>query len=913
MKPLRQFSKSTHSRRVAAWALTVAFCQTLPATAGVLAYEGFAYPEGGEIEGGAGGSGWAAAWIEQANAGGSEVIAAGNLVTGYPNFDAASQGKSATLNAGHRVARLLDVSPAGPFGTLGYLDGNGNIGADGTTLYLSVVLAETSGNANGYFEFVFNRDNLGDPGRIGGIGDDLGTADFNLRAGGTHTRLITRDTNVHRFVVRFDFLPGNDRITVYADPTQIVEPGAGDVQMTQADMSFDGFSFATFGGDNILNVDEIRVTTSYAEAAIAGAPEWTAASGAFGTAANWSSGQVPDGLSASILNGGTAKIVDGDGFTVDSLFLGGYAGSGTLKVEGGSLYPTTLRVGGTNALGGSGTGTVTMTAGEIVGGGVEEIWFGSRGGEGTLNMSGTSSLTNNQQIHFGRDGGTGHGTIAGSAYFSATQVGIGLASPGKTSEVTVEGDAFFSVNGGNLVAGWSGDATGKGILNIHDSATVTVNGEFRVGFAGASGRLAADGGTLQVSGPDGYLVSGRTGGTGEIEISGNAVVEVTRFMMAGADGTGNGTITVDGGASVIAERFTVAYEQDTSGVITVNGGTLLATSTGGTGVVLGGGGNGVMRQLNLNGGMITASGFAKKDGDLALDINFNGGTVRASEDNPDFFRSGDFDGSSAGIVAGDLELAAGGLNFDTAGFNVGITQALSSNGGLKKSGTGTLIIAAAGTYSGGTSVTDGTLELANPSLNDNSTVSISGASSILSLSHGASDTIANLVIDGVEKGPGLYRSAQGSGPGTVLPQLSGTGVLNVSGQSLNYATWLAANAPATGFGTDSDRDGIPNGVEHVLGTSPNQSTPGLAVSAGINGSAVLTHSLNPQLAADVSYDYEWSSDLVQWRKSGGTNTSGMSATITASPPVQGVVTVTATPGGTVVGKLFVRLAAGLAD
>jgi hypothetical protein len=272
MKPLRQFSRCSNPRRFAAWAFTVAFCHSLPATADVLAYEGFAYTEGAEIEGGSGGSGWGAAWIEQASGGGSEVIAAGNLITGNPNFDAASQGNSATVIAGHRVGRLLDVSPAGPFGTLGYLDGNGNIGADGTTVYLSVVLSETSGNANGYFEFVFSRDNLGDPGRIGGIGDDLGTAAFNLRTGGTHSPLIARDTDVHRFVVRFDFLPGNDRVTVFADPTQLVEPPAGDVQVTHSDMSFDGFTFAAFNNGNILNVDEIRVTTSFAEAAIAGPP-----------------------------------------------------------------------------------------------------------------------------------------------------------------------------------------------------------------------------------------------------------------------------------------------------------------------------------------------------------------------------------------------------------------------------------------------------------------------------------------------------------------------------------------------------------------------------------------------------------------------------------------------------------------
>lgn len=136
------------------------------------------------------------------------------------------------------------------------------------------------------------------------------------------------------------------------------------------------------------------------------------------------------------------------------------------------------------------------------------------------------------------------------------------------------------------------------------------------------------------------------------------------------------------------------------------------------------------------------------------------------------------------------------------------------------------------------------------------------------------------------------------------------GRLSVAPAAVNtYASWLAANAPATGFTTDTDHDGVPNGVEHVLGTSPNAFSVGLTHVSGTATSATFTHTLNPNLATDVSYSYEWSSDLIEWKASGVSNAGGVTATINASVPVGDVVTVTTSVTGGSTQKLFTRIQA----
>jgi hypothetical protein len=241
--------------------LSALLCGLSSAHAAVLAYEGFDYTPGSQITGQSGGTGWGGSWIQQADAGGTEIISTGSLASVNSGYNAASAGNSATLNAGHRVARLLDTSAGGTFGAAGYLDGSSNIGADGTSLYLSFTLSETSGNNGGYYEVVFNRDDLGDGGRIAGVGDDLRFGTINLRTAGDQTPIMNRDTNVNLFVLRIDYAAGNDTVSVWANPTGSTL-GAPGLQVQNSDMSFDGISFAAFNDSNSIHVDELRFGTT---------------------------------------------------------------------------------------------------------------------------------------------------------------------------------------------------------------------------------------------------------------------------------------------------------------------------------------------------------------------------------------------------------------------------------------------------------------------------------------------------------------------------------------------------------------------------------------------------------------------------------------------------------------------------
>jgi hypothetical protein len=95
----------------------------------------------------------------------------------------------------------------------------------------------------------------------------------------------------------------------------------------------------------------------------------------------------------------------------------------------------------------------------------------------------------------------------------------------------------------------------------------------------------------------------------------------------------------------------------------------------------------------------------------------------------------------------------------------------------------------------------------------------------------------------------------------------------------------------------------------VLGTNPNTFSTGLTqVSANAN-SVTFKHSLNSTIPSDVSYSYEWSSDLAEWKASGVANTAGTVGTIVPSAPVSNEVTVTSTQSGTPATRLFTRIRA----
>ena len=241
---------------------------------GLLAYEGFNYGQSSsDIAGANGGFGWASAW---ANVNGSSSQSFANSLVGGANtpagYDVHSLDGSLAIANSSRKGRFFDCSPTGNFAQHGYIDGNGNIGVDGTTLYLSFLQQPSS--TSPFYEFEFKRRDLGDGGRIGGIGNDVGSGnnDANLRiessAGGNSTfyDLGPGDTGVNFYVLRIDYHTGNDTVTVYRNPTSATEPVTPTLTVPNiADMSFDGISFGAYLNGVTVSHDEVRVGMTWAD------------------------------------------------------------------------------------------------------------------------------------------------------------------------------------------------------------------------------------------------------------------------------------------------------------------------------------------------------------------------------------------------------------------------------------------------------------------------------------------------------------------------------------------------------------------------------------------------------------------------------------------------------------------------
>ncbi len=262
MKLISPKSRAKCAALLAGWLLAPAGLQ-----AAQLAYEGFNYPTGpATLTGQTGGTGWSAGWATIV--GTSADIVAGSLAaTGHApaGFDAASLGNCCNLGNNRRVGRMLDTTGGGAFGSRGYRDANGRIGADGKSIYISF-LQQPNGSTS-YYEFEFHRDDLGDPGRIGGIGNDQGSnTNVFLRSGAAQTAVGPGNFAVNFYVVRIDFKPGNDDVYVYQNPTSATEPGVPTLtKLAASDMSFNGISLGAYLGSRTVAHDEIRIGETYAD------------------------------------------------------------------------------------------------------------------------------------------------------------------------------------------------------------------------------------------------------------------------------------------------------------------------------------------------------------------------------------------------------------------------------------------------------------------------------------------------------------------------------------------------------------------------------------------------------------------------------------------------------------------------
>lgn len=334
------------------------------------------------------------------------------------------------------------------------------------------------------------------------------------------------------------------------------------------------------------------------------------------------------------------------------------------------------------------------------------------------------------------------------------------------------GGGTFNQSGGNLTLGtlWLGrtssDAGGASRIpnyNLSGGTVSTQAIQWGNGSNTPGVRISISAGTFGFTGTSSSMGGAATGSSNINMTGGTFNATSATVLYLGNGGTGKGTINLSGTSEFNAASATLVLGQagtsGSLGTLTLADTSKITTST----VVLGGANStfATAGVINLNGGTLATGSIRKGASSIASSstanvIHANGGTIvaLANAGNSDFFL-GTF-----------VDLAAGGLKFNTNENYVSISNPLAGAGGLTKQGPGTLALTSNSlTYTGDTVVSEGNLSLTNGTLPDTAHVSIAtGDDTHLDLAHGLQDAIGSLTLGGVAKPNGVYGSSYSSAP-----------------------------------------------------------------------------------------------------------------------------------------------------
>jgi hypothetical protein len=137
---------------------------------------------------------------------------------------------------------------------------------------------------------------------------------------------------------------------------------------------------------------------------------------------------------------------------------------------------------------------------------------------------------------------------------------------------------------------------------------------------------------------------------------------------------------------------------------------------------------------------------------------------------------------------------------------------------------------------------------------------------------------------------------------------------SASAAAPTFNTWIASYQVGglTGFTDDPDHDGIPNGVENLLGTAPDSASPGLTQIAATATALTFQHTRSNSPAAGLTSSYQWSADLQSWHPSAA-SVGGLTAVIAdtilidRAAPLNDIIQVTATVTQGAAPQLHLRL------
>ena len=476
---------------------------------------------------------------------------------------------------------------------------------------------------------------------------------------------------------------------------------------------------------------------------------------------------VLNGPSANLVGGGT---IDTNGFqTTIAQGISGAggltkAGAGTLILTGNSGYTggTTINA-GILQLGDGGT------AGGIVGDVADNGTLAFDRSDTVTFPSAISGAGNLTQIGTGTTVLTGTSTYTGGTAIGAgtLQLGAGGASGSILGDVADNGTLAFdrsdtvtfpsAISGaGNLTQIGTGTTVLTG-TSTYTGGTAIGAGTLQLGAGGASGSIlgdVADNGTLAFNRSDTVIFPGLISGAGGIVQAGTGTTILTQnetftggtVISQGTLQLGNGGGTagrvmgpiIDNGALVFNRADLVSSPGQISGTGTVaqvgTGTTILSatnTYTGGTTITAGtlqiGDGNNsgsivgnVLNDATLSfnradtvtfPGVVSGTGLLVNNGSgttiLTGENTYTGGTRVAAG----AIQLGG--GGTSGSIAGDVSLTSGTLIFNRAD-TVTFPGTISGAGGsVVQAGAGTTILTGSNTFTNGTTISAGTLQLGN--------------------------------------------------------------------------------------------------------------------------------------------------------------------------------------------------------
>jgi len=435
----------------------------------------------------------------------------------------------------------------------------------------------------------------------------------------------------------------------------------------------------------------------------------------------------------------------------------------------------------------------------------------------------------------------------------------------------------------NVLAGNAGiDKADNGTLilagaNTYTGGTTISGGTLQMGNGGSSGSIlgnVVDNGTLAFDRADAVSFAGVISGTGNLAQMGNGTLTLgTADTYTGVTDIDAGTLALSGQGSIANSHHVIdnavfdisqtsgASIQSLSGYGHVNLGaqtlTLSAASDTFDGVIQGSGG------VTLTGGTQVFTGANTYSGTTTI----NAGTLQLG--------NGGSGGSVAGHVADNANLA-----FDHAD-DILFANIISGSGSVQQLGSGSLILSGVNTYTGGTSIEQGTLALDSASAIGSGTLAMAAGTTLhatgnfalanavtlsgdptVNVDAGVSSTLAGAISDGTQAGD-LVKT----GAGTLV--LSGadtyTGSTEVAAGALNVTGRLASHVTVDG-GAALIGTGSMGGLNVVSGG---------VVSPGVAGVGTLQVNGDLSLAAGSIYQLDandaGSSDLI---RASGTATLG---------------------------------------